>query len=63
MQALVVLAQSEGAVVARQDLIERCWGGVIVGEDAINRVMLKIRRLSQPAGCPTVTICPASTSF
>lgn len=56
MQVLVVLALSEGAVVARQDLIERCWGGVIVGEDAINRVMLKIRRLSQLDGGRSFTL-------
>jgi Tol biopolymer transport system component/DNA-binding winged helix-turn-helix (wHTH) protein len=47
MQALVALAEAEGGVVTRDELITRCWAGVVVGDDAINRVMHKIRRLSQ----------------
>lgn len=46
MQVLVALARAEGAVVSRGDLIELCWGGVIVGEDAINRVASRVRRLA-----------------
>src|SRR5690242_17780091 len=53
MQALVVLAQAEGAVVSRDRLIERCWGGRIVGDDAINNCVGKVRALaaltSEPA--------------
>jgi len=46
MQVLVALAQAEGAVVSRDDLIERCWGGRVVGDDAITLVMMKLRRLA-----------------
>ncbi|HEX3943513.1 MAG TPA: winged helix-turn-helix domain-containing protein [Rhizomicrobium sp.] len=46
MQALVVLAQADGAVVSRDRLIERCWGGRIVGDDAINNCVAKIRALA-----------------
>ena len=49
MQVLVVLAEARGKVVSRDDLIARCWGGRVVGDDAINRVIGKIRRLSEGA--------------
>ncbi|MGZ9100135.1 MAG: winged helix-turn-helix domain-containing protein, partial [Brevundimonas sp.] len=38
-----------GSVLSRDDLIARCWDGVVVGDDAINRVIGKIRRLTE---CP-----------
>jgi DNA-binding winged helix-turn-helix (wHTH) protein len=50
MQVLVVLAQAEGAVVSREDLIERCWGGRVVGDSAINRVILLLRRVAAEIG-------------
>ena len=37
MQVLVVLARRRGQVVSRDQLIEACWAGRVVGEDAINR--------------------------
>ncbi len=46
MQVLVVLAEAQGAVISRDELIERCWGGRIVGENAINRVISRIRQLA-----------------
>ncbi|MGZ9114872.1 MAG: winged helix-turn-helix domain-containing protein, partial [Brevundimonas sp.] len=42
---LLALGQAEGSVLSRDDLIARCWDGVVVGDDAINRVIGKIRRL------------------
>ncbi|HEY1753689.1 MAG TPA: winged helix-turn-helix domain-containing protein [Caulobacteraceae bacterium] len=56
MQALVCLARAEGAVVSRDELIRRCWGGRIVGEDAINRCIAKARQLAEVAGEPAFTI-------
>src|SRR5262245_34077172 len=50
MQALVALCEANGEVVSRDDLIARCWSGLVVGDDAINRVMSKIRRLSKGDG-------------
>ena len=50
MQALVCLAQADGAVVSRDELVRRCWGGRIVGEDAINRCIAKARQLAEAAG-------------
>jgi DNA-binding winged helix-turn-helix (wHTH) protein/tetratricopeptide (TPR) repeat protein len=43
MQLLVVLAHANGHVVSRDELIHRCWDGVVVGENAINRVVSLLR--------------------
>jgi DNA-binding winged helix-turn-helix (wHTH) protein len=47
MQVLVALARAEGATVTREILTHACWGGRIVGEDAIGRVIGKLRRLAE----------------
>lgn len=47
MQVLVLLTHADGAVVSRDQLTERCWGGRIVGEDAINRCIAKVRRVAE----------------
>lgn len=47
MQVLVALASANGAVVSRDDLIRRCWGGRIVGEDSISRTIARLRKLSE----------------
>lgn len=44
MRVLVALAEVEGAVLSRDDLIDRCWDGTIVGDNAINRVISQLRR-------------------
>lgn len=50
MQVLVVLAEAKGDVVSRDDLIARCWNGRIVGENAINRVISRVRALGSGFG-------------
>lgn len=47
MQVLVALARAEGEVVSRDDLIASCWGGLAIGDDAINRCVARLRRLSE----------------
>src|SRR4051812_3673928 len=47
MQVLVVLAKAQGGVVTRDQLIALCWDGRSVSEDAISRVIARIRRLSE----------------
>src|SRR5206468_4152721 len=46
MQVLVVLADAAGEVVTRTTLFNRCWGGVYVGDDSLNRVIGAIRKLA-----------------
>jgi DNA-binding winged helix-turn-helix (wHTH) protein/tetratricopeptide (TPR) repeat protein len=50
MQVLVALVSAGGAVLSRHDLVERCWAGRIVGDDAINRVMSRLRRVGETIG-------------
>ena len=50
MKVLVALSRAEGAVVTRDDLIDCCWEGRIVGEDAIQRVLGRIRHLASEVG-------------
>jgi DNA-binding winged helix-turn-helix (wHTH) protein/tetratricopeptide (TPR) repeat protein len=50
MQVLVALAEARGDTVTRDDLIRQCWDGRIVGEDSINRVIVKIRKLGEGLG-------------
>ncbi|KQW82354.1 hypothetical protein ASC65_08820 [Brevundimonas sp. Root1279] len=50
MRVLVALVRAEGAVLSRDDLIIRCWDGVIVGDDAVSRIISKLRRLSNHEG-------------
>jgi len=50
MQVLVALAASPGAILSRDDLLARCWNGVVVGEDAIDRAIGQLRRLLADLG-------------
>ncbi len=47
MQALVVLARRQGQVTSRDELIEQVWAGRFIGEDAIHRVMAKLRQAAE----------------
>jgi len=55
-QVLVCLVQAAGAVVSRDDLIRRCWGGRVVGEDAINRCIAKVRQIADLDEAPSFVI-------
>lgn len=50
IQVLAALAEARGAVLSRDDLLQLCWDGRIVGDDAINRSIAEIRRLAANAG-------------
>ena len=45
MQMLVALHRARGGPVAREELIEFCWSGLAVSDDAINQCVSKLRRL------------------
>lgn len=46
MLVLIVLADAGGAVVTRDRLLARCWGGVYVGDDSLNRAIAGVRRVA-----------------
>lgn len=50
MQVLTCFSRRAGEVLTRDDLTTACWDGRVVGEDAINRVISKIHRLSELPG-------------
>src|ERR1700731_2786145 len=50
MQVLVVLAQKSGEVVTRSQLVTCCWAGSVVGDDAIQRCVARLRRLGETHG-------------
>lgn len=50
MQVLIVLSDAGGAVVTRDTLLSRCWGGVFVGDDSLNRAIAGVRRLASQIG-------------
>lgn len=50
MQVLVVLGRADGQVVSRAELVSRCWDGRIVGENAIQRVISRLRQMADATG-------------
>jgi DNA-binding winged helix-turn-helix (wHTH) protein/tetratricopeptide (TPR) repeat protein len=50
MMVLVVLANPAGRVVSRDELVHRCWNGRIVGDNALQRVVSRIRHLASTLG-------------
>jgi len=45
MQVLVALFRGRGEPVSRDSLIDLCWQGRFVGEDALNRCIARLRRV------------------
>lgn len=45
MQVFLLLLDAGGRVVTRTELFDQCWGGVIVGDDSLNRAIAKARRI------------------
>ena len=54
MQVLVALHRSRGEAVSREELSDLCWEGRIVGDDALNRSISRLRKAL--AGDPAVSI-------
>lgn len=46
MEVLVALARADGRVVSRDELVDCCWDGRAVSDDAINRVISRLRQLA-----------------
>ena len=58
MQVLVALAARRGAVMSQRDLIDACWGGRAVGDDAVQRCIGQIRRVAERTGAFQVETLP-----
>jgi DNA-binding winged helix-turn-helix (wHTH) protein/tetratricopeptide (TPR) repeat protein len=50
MQVLVALHSARGETLSRDDLIDACWGGRAVSDDALNRVITRLRALARDFG-------------
>ena len=50
LKVLVALHDKIGQVVTRDELVDRCWDGRIVGDDVINRCVSLLRRFAAKAG-------------
>lgn len=50
MQVLIALGRAPGRVVSRDELIDCCWDARVVGEDAIHRVLLRLRHVAAGIG-------------
>ncbi|MBS0409457.1 MAG: winged helix-turn-helix domain-containing protein [Proteobacteria bacterium] len=50
MQLLAALIRAGGQVLSRDQIFAACWPGVVVGEDALNRAVSRLRRLAGEIG-------------
>ena len=50
MQVFIALHRAKEAAVSRHDLTMSCWGGVVVGEDAVQRVIQRLRKVAARSG-------------
>ncbi len=56
MRVLVALAKARPKVVSRDRLVETCWDGRVVGDDALNRCILSLRHLVEESNPPPFVI-------
>jgi DNA-binding winged helix-turn-helix (wHTH) protein/tetratricopeptide (TPR) repeat protein len=56
MAVLVTLARAAPHTVSREDLIDACWGGRIVSDDAIARALAKLRALARSRTPPAFSV-------
>lgn len=60
LKVLVALHDRSGRVVTREELIDRCWGGRIVGDDVINRCISLLRPVAAESGGFRIETIPRS---
>jgi DNA-binding winged helix-turn-helix (wHTH) protein/tetratricopeptide (TPR) repeat protein len=56
MQVLIALARADGGIVTRDQLTMSCWDGRVVGEDAINRILSRLRAAAAGIGAGSFRI-------
>jgi DNA-binding winged helix-turn-helix (wHTH) protein/tetratricopeptide (TPR) repeat protein len=57
-KVLIALVAKRGDVVTRDELVELCWGGRIVGDDVINRAVSLLRPFAERAGGFSIETVP-----
>lgn len=50
MLVFLMLLDSAGQVVTRDQLFDACWGGDMVGDDSLNRAINRVRRIDAETG-------------
>jgi DNA-binding winged helix-turn-helix (wHTH) protein/tetratricopeptide (TPR) repeat protein len=50
MEVLLAFVDADGAVLSRDELLVRCWPGVVVGDDAVHRVIGALRKAAAATG-------------
>jgi DNA-binding winged helix-turn-helix (wHTH) protein/tetratricopeptide (TPR) repeat protein len=50
MEVLLAFVDADGAVLSREELMQRCWPGVVVGDDAVHRVIGGLRKAAAATG-------------
>lgn len=56
MQVLIALVRARGGIVTRDELIMSCWDGRVVGDDAIHRVLSRLRKVASGIGDGSIDI-------
>lgn len=56
MDMLITLARADGATLSRDQLVAACWGGRVVSDDAITRILGKLRQLGAVTDPPAFRI-------
>lgn len=60
LKVLIALCRHKGGVVTREDLVDLCWDGRIVGEDVINKAISMLRQFADRAGGFEIETVPRS---
>jgi DNA-binding winged helix-turn-helix (wHTH) protein/tetratricopeptide (TPR) repeat protein len=50
MEVLLAFVDADGAVLSRDELLQRCWPGVVVGDDAVHRAISGLRKAAAATG-------------
>lgn len=58
LKVLVALARQRSNVVSRDELVDACWDGRVVGDDVVNRAILVLRTLARRTGGYAIETVP-----
>lgn len=56
MEVVVMLVRNAGRTVTRDELIDACWAGRIVSDNAVNRILAQVRSLARLVDPPPFTL-------